>query len=161
MKFVLLILLLLTSCGRADYTWPSVVIVSPNTPPALTYMATRSILDLNKYIGEDVVKFNITTETLTAYPLVIIFAENDDQRRAGLATIYNEVCYITVYPVAVARDLVKTVLWHEIGHCAGLMHLSESGQIMSEAVSGFDFYSDKKLELFKQQLKDVLKGKGF
>lgn len=156
MRIILVLVLFLTSCGRAEYTWPALIRIAPNTSPERAFIATRSIEELNTFMGHPVTKFNVDVETLTSYTILVRYADKDEYMKAGLATMYEDVCYITIFPLAVANGIVKTVLWHEIAHCAGLLHVEGRGQIMSTSVTAFETYNSDKLEFFKNQLNEAL-----
>jgi hypothetical protein len=159
MKYIILLSLLLVSCGRADFTWPAIVKIAPNTAPEFSYPITRGIIELNEFMGESVTSFVMDVNTITGYPIVVSYSPKSNGEKAGLAVVYDDICYITVYPISFAAGIVKTVIWHEIAHCAGLGHVEESGQIMSTRVNQFVNYSENKLEFFKNQLKSALKRK--
>lgn len=159
MRFIVSLMLMLTSCGRADYTWPALVRLVPNTNPILAAETIQSIQALNRFVGEDIIKFNVDASTVTAYDIVLKFTDKEDGKRAGVAVIYDHVCYVTVFPLAVKFGLIRTVLWHELAHCAGVMHVPGKVDIMSESVNQFEYYSADRLEFFKNQLLTKLKGK--
>lgn len=157
MRLLAFLFIFATSCGRADFTWPALIRIAPNTSPHESYLAINSIKDLNTFMGFEVTKFALDAETVTAYTVVVNFSPTNNKGKAGLAAVYGDICFITIYPVAVNLNLVKATMWHEIGHCAGLLHVEQSGEIMSTAVTEFPHYSQDKLLFFKNQLKSILK----
>ena len=58
--------------------------------------------------------------------------------RAGFAIIEEEHCTIEISNTILTggnRSFLKPVLWHELGHCAGLPHDSKSGELMFSTTS--------------------------
>lgn len=160
MRIFILFLLLLTNCGRAEYSWPAYVKFSPSTAPEYVFMASKSLRDLNVFLGTDMVVFSLDAQNVLAYPVTVKFSASPSENGyAGVAVLYNDFCEITIYPIAIQNNIFKTVMWHEISHCAGLMHVEEKGHIMSPQIGSFSGYSEEKLEFFKNQLKPILRQK--
>jgi hypothetical protein len=49
-------------------------------------------------------------------------------------------------------DTLKSIIWHEFGHCAGLEHLTERADIMNPLVVPFSVYSDEAITAFLARL---------
>ena len=64
---------------------------------------------------------------------------------AGYACFDCKPCYIELAK-EVPKEFLKTVIWHEYGHCAGLEH-TERG-IMAHAVHEFKYYDTKSVSEF-------------
>ena len=45
-------------------------------------------------------------------------------------------------------DDLESVLWHELGHCAGLVHVPQTGEIMYAYTNAFSTYSSDALSRF-------------
>jgi hypothetical protein len=72
-------------------------------------------------------------------------------RVAGRATQLDSGCEILISKFVLespSRDLLRSVLWHELGHCAGLEHVHEEGEIMYRSSVSFRNYSKSSLEKF-------------
>lgn len=72
-------------------------------------------------------------------------------RIAGRATLSGNECKIELAAFLMKvenKDLLHPVLWHEIGHCAGLPHVSEQGELMSPLTLPFSNYTEEQLERF-------------
>jgi len=87
------------------------------------------------------------------YPIIIrrVPANPDQPNRAGYAIMKNDLCEIELSEFLFDKDYEETlqsVLWHEIGHCAGLAHVEESNELMSRTTSSFGRYSNSAIERF-------------
>ncbi len=72
-------------------------------------------------------------------------------RIAGRATLTSQQCTIELASFLMkpeSKDLLHPVLWHEIGHCAGLPHVSEEGEMMSPLTLPISRYSSEHLTRF-------------
>lgn len=72
-------------------------------------------------------------------------------RIAGRATLSSKECTIELASFLMkpeSKDLLHPVLWHEIGHCAGLPHVSEEGELMSPLTLPISKYTDEHLARF-------------
>ncbi len=73
-------------------------------------------------------------------------------RVAGRATLEYQKCTIEILSlVSNDDDLFKTILWHELGHCAGLEHVPERGEIMYKEAIPFSNLSKEAVERFLNQ----------
>ena len=72
------------------------------------------------------------------------------QNRAGLATLDRLHCIIALAPrvFLTYRTHLKSVVWHEMGHCAGLEHSDLEGDIMYRTSKQFAWYTEKSIERF-------------
>lgn len=153
-------MLLLSSCGHTEQKmptfWPALVTISRYTEPSVAQDTTQFVNELNEFMGNPITTFAMDLDSFFSYSIAISFSKIPNGNKAGLATIYSDSCFITVYPAAIQYNLLKTVIWHEIAHCAGLMHATESNQIMSSTVREFSSYDSGKLKFFKDTLNAVL-----
>lgn len=74
----------------------------------------------------------------------------DAPRRAGYATMEGDSCLVELAERLFTTHAVyrKTVVWHELGHCAGLNHDPDEGEVMSATTSAFSSYDAATLERF-------------
>lgn len=151
MRFFAVCLLLINSCGFSydlTFTWPAKIKILPTTPAAETMHMILAIQDLNKFLPETAVSFLGDPRAIFPFQIVVRLASEDKNGYAGLATVYNDSCIITVFPVAFKSNSVKTVMWHEIGHCLGLGHKDGPRHIMSTNVGPFEMYTQEELKSF-------------
>ena len=80
-------------------------------------------------------------------------------RIAGRATRYGNECLVEIsrFVVEYADELLQPVLWHELGHCAGLSHDSKSYEIMSAITYTLNYYDDKKIARFISLISAAIK----
>ncbi len=72
-------------------------------------------------------------------------------RIAGRATLSGKECKIELASFLMkpeAKDLLHPVLWHEIGHCGGLSHISREGALMAPLTLPFPKYTEEELTQF-------------
>lgn len=158
MRVLLLCLLFLVNHAVAEYSWPAKIEIDTDSSIFDRYEVISSVRSLNKFVGFEAVKFNNLTNRFP-YSIIVKFAKLDQGNRAGLAAMYRDMCYITIYPVALENNLIKIVMWHEIAHCAGLLHVESKNQIMSTGVLHFSKYGEQELMFFRNQLTSVLRWK--
>lgn len=108
---------------------------------AQKYHDVKSLISFDKIDGnfEIIIKFN--NENGQEYPRV-----------AGTALRKSRGCVITIYPVCFEKQLLKTVIWHELGHCAKLDHTELKNDIMYKLAKPFDSYKEEDIDRFIQEL---------
>lgn len=74
----------------------------------------------------------------------------DAPRRAGYATMQGDTCLVELAErlFKTHQSFRKTVVWHELGHCAGLDHDTDDGEVMSATTSVFTSYDGEAIERF-------------
>lgn len=101
---------------------------------------------------------NLLAHTDTAYVGIDGMRGATGTKIAGRATLSNWSCTIELADFLFAKNkttgemtakaLLLAVLWHEIGHCGGLPHVEEAGELMSPITLPFSSYSDAKIQRF-------------
>jgi hypothetical protein len=85
-------------------------------------------------------------------PIFIRFEQDIPEQKnviAGRATVDGEKCVIQISSVVADNDdLLVPVLWHEVGHCAGLDHDPSKGEIMYKTTYTMDHYDESTLNRF-------------
>lgn len=72
---------------------------------------------------------------------------------AGQAAIQTNLCTVKILDmVAQNDDLLKSVLLHELGHCAGLVHVPEQGEVMYKEATPFSQITQDAIERFFAQI---------
>lgn len=81
------------------------------------------------------------------------------KRIAGRATRYGNECLVEIsrFVVEYTDELLQPVLWHELGHCAGLSHDSKPYEIMSAITYTLNYYDDEKIARFISQISAAIK----
>lgn len=109
--------------------------------------------DLNRKLDNSLFTFNKNNKP----KINLDFTEKTIKKQkgglAGTALILINSCKITIYPVSFNDRILKTVLWHEVGHCFGLEHSKNPNDIMYTSVGQFENYSQDSINSFLQDLK--------
>jgi hypothetical protein len=89
------------------------------------------------------------------YPITIVLRGpwSDAPTRAGLTTMDSTQCIIQLNNIIFNPGMtgyIKPVVWHEMGHCAGLVHIADQKAIMYAQSNPFVFYSDDEITSFYQ-----------
>lgn len=151
---IILSLLFLASCGKAN-KWPANVTIDSSLNTAMANEIVAYTFDLNRELKENAFGFGSAE---SRYPITIKYSSTPGARplSAGMALIYHNRCEITIYPLAITHDILKSVLWHEYGHCIGMEHLDISGELMSPGVRQFITYDQNSINLFINAFKQFL-----
>jgi hypothetical protein len=154
MRLIIIILLLILASTQARGGRDVSVHFTNAIPSSVTHRTVKSILELDDDLKFNMFKLGYAYNT---YNVVFTYSNVPNGKVAGSAQPGLAFCKITIYPNAVEFDLIKTVIWHELGHCIGLDHNGRIGHIMSEQVNPFDTYSKEEIDLF---LTEVRKARG-
>lgn len=97
----------------------------------------------------------------SGYPLhfKLVETEEDKKRRAGLAIVEEEQCTIEISKVVFSEQHARVripVIIHELGHCAGLDHETDSGAVMYRTTAALDSYSAGALDHFFHTVRQSL-----
>jgi hypothetical protein len=160
-NFLLLLVFFLPSCSHQRPVWPAY----SDTYINFTYEEINEIKnhlkDLNtkskKYHGfKDLI---LLDKIENGYEIIIKYKnqnQNEIPKVAGTALRKSRQCIITIYPVAYERNIIKSVLWHEIGHCANLNHFNGKDDIMYKSVKSFTEYDEYTVERFIKRLNNKI-----
>lgn len=159
LRLVLLVVLLLTGCGRAG-TWPAHVKIHKSVEPLVANSLVSYTKQLNEALGSNALQFDEMpdAEKIQAYPVVLMYSpELSSMGALGIASYDSYSCIITIYPPALKEDLLKTVLWHEYAHCLGIPHTQVNNEIMSPGVFKFRLYSANAITRFLAEFRMILR----
>jgi len=149
---VVIVALLITACGKnrqSSIPWPAVITNFERFSEAQKEQLLTAVNDLNTQAGKTV----ITTSEGTGFPISLKLVEptEDTKTRAGYAILEDDKCNIEISTIVFEpgrADVIKPVLWHEIGHCVGLTHDPQQGEIMFRITSGFTTYTKEAVQRF-------------
>lgn len=147
MKYLLILLISSVSFGK-DVE----ILVNRNTPKDVTFGIVKSVIDLNKGVGSSKITF---VNSVFNYKIFITYVSKQKESIAGEAYKNFLFCRINLYPNS--SGILKTTVWHEIGHCLGLGHDGVVGKIMSEKVKPFNTYPDAEVGEFLEDVKEAIK----
>lgn len=143
MKYFIMIIFL-TSCGSTK-PWPARVNLENSLPDEIITYAKD--LNQNKTIIDQSGQYSIDIIPSEEYKI------NDTA--AGTATRYNDHCVIRLSTsiLTTYKHCLKTVIWHEIGHCFGMIHSENQSDIMYKSVTAFGMYSNEAIVNFLSSFK--------
>lgn len=143
MKYLLFVLLI-TGCDALP--WPTTVSVDSEHKEEIESF----LYELNNY------GYTIIDNTKKDNYSVTIISFGLEEPTLGTAMPSNKGCSIILSDVLFTkahRSKLKTTVWHEMGHCAGLMHDSKQGRIMYKYASNWEEYSSSEVSRF---LSDIM-----
>jgi len=150
----IIVVVLVVGCGKnrpAPGTWPARVIGHEGFSEEQWASIKGAVDYLNTGAGKKLVYQE--GETGGDYPITFKFVENsaDHSSRAGLAIFDDESCTIEVSSVVFLTanaDTLVPVINHELGHCAGLEHDPQAGQVMYRSATTLKAYTPDSLGRF-------------
>jgi hypothetical protein len=120
--------------GLGTQTAPTVVGFSP----AATGAILKALQDLQ-------------AAGITEAPPTLVTLDPSIAPDKGRACMNCDFCQIQVRE-EFDHGILKSIVWHELGHCAGLQHLTERADIMNPLVVPFHSYSDSSVQDFLVRL---------
>jgi len=164
----------IVSCGiyRPQLTWPAQLIATEGIEGETQSKIHTDIESLNAKLGTTLLDLTPGKGSPVSIKAVADFAQTRSvagkqidtayvgpsgargllgARIAGRATLTSEGCTIELGTFLFdpsTKDLLLSVLWHEIGHCTGLLHVVEENELMSPLTLPFSKYNDEKLNRF-------------
>ena len=157
LPFLTLLVLLTTACGKLpehNLKWPARLAGLENFSSAEEERVLLAIEDLNARAG----KVLIDPEA-EGSPITIRWANEipklatGDSHVAGRATIYSNRCTIDLSSlITSSKERIVPVVWHELGHCAGLSHDASEGEVMYSSTEPLSTYDLSALRRFLSSL---------
>jgi hypothetical protein len=152
MRYYILLTLYITSCGSniPPISGPTAIQIS-NDFDSITQTEMWIYMDeVNDLMGKKYLLHENEGVPRVTIQLADLGQMTAIGEIAGQATIFNNHCTIEIARFVVESDwLFQAVLTHELGHCAGLMHVIDLRQVMSPTTISWDQYSGDALERFK------------
>lgn len=146
-------MILLVGCAK-NRPWPAALVAVNGFTADQKDQVLTALSDLNSRIGHPVVAVQ-TDPNSPNYPITIVYGTpqntSPSSNLAGEATVSDENCLINISPKVFDpeyKDTLEPVVWHELGHCAGLVHVPTTGQIMYPTTSNFESYQPTALTNF-------------
>ncbi len=182
MRFIFLCLAAFVAqgCARSDLRlqWPATIVAFPGIEGASLAQVTRDVETLNQKVGERVlsifegsgspltiskVSSFETPKSRNATPHLAFVADDrlgarlkEITRIAGRATLFEGRCLIELGGFLFDEgqtELLTAVLLHELAHCAGLPHVAEKNEVMSDVTFPFPTYTEPQIARFVDALK--------
>lgn len=162
--FVWLTVLILSSgCGKNQPApWPAAIKFTGITENEKE--SIKKTLDtFSQTLGSEAFYFD---DRPTQFQITITKAvpTSESSNRAGLATYNDKTCLVELSSLVFTdsyENYLEPVLWHELGHCSGMNHDPNVGEIMYRLASTLDYYSQNSIQRFMESFKSLtsLKGK--
>jgi hypothetical protein len=167
---ILFVVLLVSGCGEIGLThgpWPASIISIQNMTDAQKTAVIEAIHEMNTHANMQMIidsesSTNGPTDGVISYPITIslVPVSTSDPNRAGYATVQSDRCDVQLSAELFAPDrqgFVKPVVWHELGHCAGLLHVATQGEIMYPTSASMEQYTADAIQRF---FKNILQSAG-
>ncbi len=152
------ILLLVAACGKNPQErapWPASITLNGLTQSEINSVS-ETLTGFTSTLGSAVFYFDNRPAqfqiTITKFS-----SSTDSSSKAGLATYDESFCKVELNELvfnARFSSYLEPVLWHELGHCAGMEHNSSSGEIMYFLASPKDSYAEAAITRFMKAFTD-------
>ncbi|MBI3293801.1 MAG: matrixin family metalloprotease [Deltaproteobacteria bacterium] len=132
--------------------WPAAIVSISGFSSEEETSVRSALTDLNQSSGK--IALLVEGESAkSAFPISISKREPppDAPNRAGLSTFDEIHCAIEISPkvfTVTYQSYLKSVIWHEVGHCGGLVHTTKLGALMYPTTEPFFDYSKGDLSDF-------------
>lgn len=157
---LLIVALLCVSCAqgqREPLKWPVTLVGIEGFSEDQQTRVLDAIDELNAEVSQTLVVHG--THARGGSPVTIRWAKEIPQMAstiAGRAFLDSEKCTIQLADVVAKSDsLLKPVLWHELGHCAGLQHDPSEGEIMFRRTDYMENYDNSALSRFFARIQEA------
>lgn len=152
-KWLWIVVLVVSACGKKGpnfESWPASISGFENFNETQKQEVVQAITDMNTRSGKTLVSIEPNP---AGYPITFAFVDAPEsaQTRAGYAIQEEETCRIELSSFLFdgsRNEYIESVVFHEVGHCAGLGHTGGNGDIMSATTNRFVSYNEDKLTQF-------------
>lgn len=138
----------LVGCGTRQ--WPATITSMQGFSSTQQQELQSALDDLNSQAPKPLFT---TRSGPTTYPISIslVAPTQATENRAGCATVDANQCVVQLSSLLFEdeyADDLESVVWHELGHCAGLVHVPQQGEVMFAYTNAFSTYSSGALSRF-------------
>lgn len=154
--FVLVLLVLVSACGQKSEEkspWPASVHFE-NLSDSEQSQAVESLKQMSNTLGVELFSFESRPGQFQL-TITRMAPAGENTSKAGLATYNGTFCKVELNELVLQTSYssyFEPVLWHEIGHCSGMEHVQNSGEIMFPYASPKSFYSESAISSFFDSL---------
>ena len=141
--------LVLTACAKIrNEPWPARIESISGFSGEEETNVRSALADLNESGGKTTLILD--GAPARAFPITILKRDPpaDAPNRAGLSTLDESHCTIEISSKVFSpgySTYMKSVVWHEIGHCGGLVHTGQVGALMYPTTAPFVDYTNYEL----------------
>lgn len=137
-KHIACSLLLLTGCMSEPKLWPANVTIKDFSLDE-TPLIKNAVENINWQSKSKIITFDAPGEK--TFTIVIRSHKGWDEfpTRVGLATYTSQYCNVFIAKKVFTNKptTIPTIVWHEIGHCAGLEHDKIEGEVMYKVTTPY------------------------
>lgn len=151
LKILLIVALLVVGCGNKEKTapWPAMVRFDGLSQSEID-LVKKSLTSFSHSFGSNVFFFE---EQNSQFQITIGKLEESEEStsKAGLATYNGVFCKVELNQLVFESGFgsyLEPVVWHELGHCAGMEHDPKAGELMYYLASPKNLYSTDALSRF-------------
>ncbi len=131
----------IVGCGYNSLNKPANVAISSNIDYRLRKIIEDSFIEINERAKKDIVFFE---DSKKSDIIVDIDSSLPKRKLLGTATLMSGICKIDIADnIIFFEDLIRFVLWHELGHCFGLEHDLVRGEIMYNGPQRFSSITEE------------------
>ncbi len=162
---LLSVIVMVSRCGnngQSSLSWPAHITSYQGFSAAQVAVLKDAISEFNDHAGVQLLEDNPNgTGSGISVVLVTSLAPQKNSSHdalsqlAGRATLEDGDCQVEIAEFVLeetGRELVKPVTWHELGHCAGLTHVAQQGQIMFRSSMSLPRYDESAVGSFFETL---------
>ena len=155
MRVVLLVLVtfFVAACGQyAERSpWPAQIASMEGMTDTEKAEVRKAVESLNSLFGGQVLSFSPESETNYTISMKKSEPPTDNAQRAGYATVGIANCSVDLSAVLFRegmKEYIRPVVFHELGHCAGLEHSPDENDVMYKTTNKDGFYTEEAIERF-------------
>ena len=155
-----LVVTFVSGCGAKHANWPAKMVALNNFDATNEQIVVDSLHRLNAKDEKPLLLVDGETSP-DAFPVTIEMHAPwpNEPLTAGITYREEESCRIALSTElfkSVRQDYVDSVIWHEVGHCAGLSHDPKEGSVMYATARPFKLFKETALKEFFGELRNVL-----
>ncbi len=137
---------LVTGCGnyrQFNKPWPATVSGMNGFSDEQKSTVRAALLEMNTDAKSSIIDVDGSKDH---FPITIKLREPwpEAPTRAGYATMDSDGCLVEISTDVFRdskEDYIRPVIWHELGHCAGLQHDPAEGEVMYKVSEPIKYYS--------------------
>lgn len=155
---------LLAGCAeeRVKPKWPAKIVSVANFSAEERTKLVSAVKALNEHFEQTMVYVDTDPpEDLEVYPISLsrVSAADWKSSQAGYATVETRKCTVELAERLFkpeSQKYIQSVVWHELGHCAGRQHDKDPGEVMYQNAVPFESYASAAVSRFCSEISEAL-----
>lgn len=150
----------LSGCGAKPPSWPAKMVAMNHFDDANSKVVLESLRRLNARDDKALILID-GEDSPNALPLTL--EQHDpwpnEPLTAGITYREDRTCRIALSTELfkqIREDYVDSVIWHEVGHCAGLKHDPKDGSIMYATARPFRLFKESAIQDFFGEVRNIV-----